>query len=229
MRNLLVSFGIKPKKIIDPNAPRYDDVYARGVASCIDVMLVFLLFEWLFTRINQHLLMGLDREKLGQIDPAAGITAVVSMMHEAHFFSYWLMNSAIQFALIGVVYVGVQWAFHTTPGKWLLGLKIVRRHDHTQLPSRMLYIWRYVAYLVSCAPLMIGVIWASFNKERRTWHDIVSGTVVLDTRPRGWYWQQVKRGFRYLIGKRDASVPVEEPVAEPTTEKRHEDGTKPVD
>ena len=89
MRNLLVPFGLKPKKVIDPNAPRYGDVYARGVAACIDVMLVFMLFEWLFTRINQHLLMGLDREKLGQIDPATGITAVITTMHEAHFFSYW--------------------------------------------------------------------------------------------------------------------------------------------
>ena len=41
---------------------------------------------------------------------------------------------------------------------------------------------RFIAALLSIAFFGLGFIWSLFHKERKTWHDIISKTVVVDLR-----------------------------------------------
>lgn len=223
MKNYFIPLGLRPRPT--ESGPRYADLYERGVAAAIDVTLIFFLFNWLFSRITTALYAHIDAVKFRAIDSTQGFAATFQQLLDANVMQMWLVNFAVQIVIIGVVYVMFQIAYATTPGKWLLGLKLVRYGTHENLkPWR--YVLRYAAYAVSCAPIMLGILWASFNKQHRTWHDYIAGTVVMNTRPSGWYWMQIKRGYRKLRGR--PSVAVEEPVAEPAAEQRHEDGKDAV-
>jgi len=111
----------------------------------------------------------------------------------------WLVSNGIVIGLMGLFIVACQMAYGTTPGKWLLGLKIVR-HETLEPVAHWRYAVRFLAYIPAAAPLMLGIFWMLFNKKRRGWHDYMAGTVVIHTRPKGWYWQQVKRGYRWVRG-----------------------------
>ena len=206
---------------------RYGDIYERSVAAAIDVSVVFLLLNWLFTRITAELFTHIAMDKVAAIDPRAGLLSIISQLWDAQMIQWWWINFIIQIAITGVFYVSCQAAYHTTPGKWLLGLKIVR-HGTEESPSLWRYVLRYVAYIPSCAPLMLGVFYAAFNKQHRAVHDYIAGTDVINTRPPGWYWAQIKCGFRYLKAKLTGSAPLEQPVGEPPAEQRHDDSNKSV-
>lgn len=222
MRHLLTPFGLKPK-------PRkenpYADMYPRALAACID-------FFWIYT-----LIAGLSLWKTDKIYAAFGMSSLaaqpvpqtmIQMSELLWQVRYpWMLDNLVTVLMIGVFYVGSQVVFDTTPGKWLIGVKVVRHGDHAKL-SAWRYMLRYLAYIPASLPLMLGIFWMSFTKERRGWHDYIADTVVLNLRPRGWYWNQVKRGYYRLRGK-TPSAPVEQSVGEPAAEQRHDDGNKPVD
>lgn len=64
-----------------------------------------------------------------------------------------------------------------TPGKWALGLRVVRTD------GRPLTIWRsilrYLAYWLSALPLFLGFVWIIFDAKRQGWHDKIADTCVI--------------------------------------------------
>lgn len=228
MRDWFFIPGIKPKKKRDPNAPRYGDVHDRSLAAALDLLLIYVLFEpLLFRRITMTFDANIDQEKLAAANQSATVGELLHRLHEAHFIENWLANSFVHGVIIMAMIVLAQIFIGNTPGKWILGLKIVRRTTHAKVEP-----WRYVLRICACffaaLPLMIGIIWMMFNRERRGWHDMIAGTVVLNTRPEWWYWEQVKRGFRWVRAKLTGSALQEQPVAEPTASESHQDGDKPI-
>ena len=199
MTRLLSALATWPnKKKPEETGPRYADIQARGIAAAIDLMLLFQLFHRLFDAIAAKLYVGIDQQLLAQSRATGDVRAIIELLIQSQLVGLWLLNALIQVVLIGVVYIGVQWRFGTTPGKWLIGLE-VRRDDAISTPSKWQYFVRYLAYLPSGAALMLGFIWISFNKRRRGWHDMIAQTVVVHRFPRGWVWSQVKRGWRWMV------------------------------
>lgn len=79
----------------------------------------------------------------------------------------------------GFIFYIVCWArWGATPGKRLMGLRIVRSTDLGKI-SGWRAAGRYFAYLLATLPLGLGLLWVVFNKERRGWHDMLAGTRVL--------------------------------------------------
>lgn len=227
MKNWLNYLGPR-RKPRDPNAPRYGDLYERTLAAAIDLLAIYFIFEpILFRHITKSFYAHIDQEKLALAQAATNTKEIVQGLLDAHVIQLWILNSFFQFIIIAVVIVTAQLYAKNTLGKWLLGLKIVRRGTLEPVET-----WRYVVRIIICAvaclPFMLGIVWMVFSKERRGWHDMAAGTVVLNTRPEWWYWNQVKRGFFYLRNRVMPSSTMKEPVAEPTPEQRHEDGDKPI-
>jgi uncharacterized RDD family membrane protein YckC len=46
-------------------------------------------------------------------------------------------------------------------------------------PSASVALLRTAGYFIAAAPLMMGLLWAAFNRKRRGWQDFISGTVVV--------------------------------------------------
>lgn len=189
----------------------YADLMERTVAWTIDLALLYTflrpLFDLLAMQVYRHdTLATIDdvkRVNFGQVwtdGNTAATTGEWGHLIGSPAFHLYLTDLTTSFLLLGILIVGAQWLYGNTPGKWLLGLKIVRRTSLAPI-ARWRYLLRYLAYIPSVGILMLGVVWSHFNRERRTLHDIIAGTVVIQTRPAGWYWGKVKQGFRWVKHK----------------------------
>jgi len=67
-----------------------------------------------------------------------------------------------------------------TPGKMVLKLKIVSAETFGPVKKHNLLL-RYMAYLISAAPLCLGYLWIAFDKKKQGWHDKIANTVVIYT------------------------------------------------
>lgn len=86
-------------------------------------------------------------------------------------------------AVIASVYCIVFWALRgQTPGKWLLGLRVVAVGGGRVGVGRA--VLRFVGYLISALPFYVGFLWV-LGAERRGWHDRIAGTEVVYTRRPG--------------------------------------------
>ena len=80
--------------------------------------------------------------------------------------------------------VGTIWfwrRFMGTPGKIILGLKIVDVDTGGKLSIGQA-IGRYVGYIIAVLPLCLGIFWVGIDKRKQGWHDKLAGTVVIRTR-----------------------------------------------
>lgn len=66
-----------------------------------------------------------------------------------------------------------------TPGKRLLGLRVVRVDGELMTPGTAFLRW--VGYIISKIPLYLGFIWAAFDGRKQGWHDKIAGTCVIRT------------------------------------------------
>jgi uncharacterized RDD family membrane protein YckC len=98
-----------------------------------------------------------------------------------------LQYSSVIFALVILAYYLYFWGFlGYTPGKFLLGLRIVRRDGRKLSIGRSLL--RFFGYWVSALPLFLGFAWIIFDRRRQGWHDKLADTQVIYTgrkSPRG--------------------------------------------
>ena len=102
----------------------------------------------------------------------------------ANFQSLW-QDSPYYFAIGAIVItiftIGYFTFFWTllgfTPGKAVLGLKVVRRNGEKVSFGRSLL--RFFAYWISALPLFLGFLWVLWDPSRRSWHDKIAGTQVL--------------------------------------------------
>ncbi len=183
----------RPKR---PPSP-YGSFYERMMASAIDMAVIFSLFHETFQQMSARLYAQIDPLAIEQFYKVQTISEFFDFAWRSGFAALWMINFTLQIILIGVVFLGCQMLFKTTPGKWLLGLKLTTR-DGVTFPPAWRLVLRYLAYIPSCAPLMLGIFWIMFDKQSRGWHDMISGTQVMTLRPEGWYLAQLKRGYHWI-------------------------------
>ncbi|MBI5624204.1 MAG: RDD family protein [Elusimicrobia bacterium] len=82
------------------------------------------------------------------------------------FSLFWILYTALFLTL-----------WKATPGKHVMGLVVVQANG---LPIDWKHaLTRAVISLVSGGAMALGYLWALRDKDRRTWHDLLAGTVVL--------------------------------------------------
>jgi len=90
-------------------------------------------------------------------------------------------NIAIGSFLVTVLVIGYFTFLWTmvgfTPGKAVLGLKVVRKNGAKITFGRSLL--RFFAYWISALPLFLGFFWVLWDSKRQSWHDKIAGTQVL--------------------------------------------------
>lgn len=100
-----------------------------------------------------------------------GLSVVVDDAHLAGLFAFWYLLHHV-----GLVTEG------GALGHRLAGLRVVRQ-DGSRVPLARACI-REVMRVISLLPLGLGMLWMLDDPERRTWHDLAAGTVVVrESRP----------------------------------------------
>lgn len=136
---------------------QYVGFWARAAAYIIDSIIIMLI-----TMPLLYLVLG-DF----MVDPA-------EMNQFSLPMSYWL----ISFGLPILYILGFWFTKKATPGKMIFSSQIVDAKTGGT-PSKGQYIGRYLGYILSSLPLCLGFLWAAWDKRKQTWHDKLSGTVVV--------------------------------------------------
>ena len=73
-----------------------------------------------------------------------------------------------------------------TLGKLLTGIRIVNEKGQN-LSFLRAFFRNYIGYLVSKVLVMLGFIWILVDKQRRGWHDLITGSWVIVTNKLGFF------------------------------------------
>jgi len=68
-------------------------------------------------------------------------------------------------------------AWGQTIGKMILGLRVVKTDGQPLSFSRALA--RTIVYALSAIPFFLGFFWVGFTSSKRSWHDLIAGTMVI--------------------------------------------------
>jgi uncharacterized RDD family membrane protein YckC len=110
----------------------------------------------------------------------AGLSFLLNLIGEGYdlgetrgiWFAIGLVVFVFFYALIGLT------VFGKTPGKAVMGLRVVGADGSMSLHGRQAFI-RVVTYPLSFVIFGIGLLGVVFNKERRAWHDHFAGSAVV--------------------------------------------------
>jgi len=70
------------------------------------------------------------------------------------------------------------WRYGATPGKITFSARIVDARSGGRPRLARLAI-RYLAYIISAAPLFLGFAWIAIDRRKQAWHDKIAGTRVI--------------------------------------------------
>lgn len=118
------------------------------------------------------------------------VTAPVLYLFYGHDYFFWLFNNDALFASYGildfvinkfvvVILLVLFWqTWGATPGKRLLGCRIVNAADLQPISVKQSII-RIAGYVVAMLPAYLGFIWAAWDKRKQGLHDKLASTVVI--------------------------------------------------
>lgn len=99
---------------------------------------------------------------------------------------YWTLGSNMQGSMDFIItYIFpaaatvLFWVYKSaTPGKMMLGLKVINLKDQQPLKP-MHALGRYISYYPSMLFLCLGFIWVAFDDRKQGWHDKLANTAVV--------------------------------------------------
>ncbi len=148
-------------------AYHYGGFWRRALAMIVDKLFLYCLF-FILTMIEFSILPL--RPYSPRPDAPAGLGEYLT--------GSFMVGHVVVFAIMSAVYFTY---FHgllgQTPGKMLLGLKVIRTSGRnlTYGPAFL----RWVCYAISSIFFYLGFIWAAFNRRKQAWHDKIMGTLVI--------------------------------------------------
>ena len=92
--------------------------------------------------------------------------------------SFFTLEGISRSGLTMLFTVGFWINFVGTPGKLLLGCQVVDADSLDVMNIRQAFV-RFVAYLASMLPLMLGFLWIAKDPRKQGFHDKIANTVVL--------------------------------------------------
>lgn len=135
----------------------------RLLAWLLDVVMSFAFFGYTLFLLSQS------------TSPIQALNSALNLV------TIWLLTSAS----LGFVNAYLVSAFGGTLGKLLTGIAVVdSKGAHLSYPRSIFRL--AVGYFVSGSLLWLGFLWAFFDKNRQTWHDLISDSLVVVINPRGW-------------------------------------------
>lgn len=161
---------------LDDTGVAYGGVIRRIVAALLDGVIVTLIMAGIGIALGLGAAFGGAGGLAALTDPGALSEAAAGAAGA---------QAASKMMWVGLLMMGIVLAYYivplalpmrATPGKAILGLAVTDRgHDRIGMGRSL---WRYIAMSLT-APFLIPLLLGIFNRERRTLHDMMAGTVVI--------------------------------------------------
>jgi uncharacterized RDD family membrane protein YckC len=150
---------------------RYGGFWRRSFAFLIDKVILYFVSMLLF--LIGLLALGLRGEMFCRI-PASP----EDMTHGMGAFALLYLAAAL---LAGTAYfTWFHWIGGRTPGKMLLGLRVIQVSGDPMTPG--VAFLRWVGYLISGPLFCLGFLWIAFDGRKQGWHDKIAATLVIRER-----------------------------------------------
>lgn len=179
--SILSSINAIQKVKKDDNGICYVTGLRRYLSVLLDLIIIVLFLQFCGQALNQLFMSSESSKILGQIAAKYQMQVPLSAEETAmqsKLIKLLVLNQIVQFIML-FSYVAYMWIrFGATPGKLLLGLRVVNAQTFEKLTLKQA-IKRFFSFILSTAPLFLGFIWASFDKRCQTWHDKIADTVVV--------------------------------------------------
>ena len=136
--------------------------WVRFVGLFIDGLIFFvveLVLGAIFTTTTTEVVSGVAvTVRTGSSLP----TVIIILLELAYFSWFWTNRGA-------------------SPGQQLVGIRVVDSETGGPLkPSQA--VVRYIGYLISGIPLLLGYLWAAWDPKKQGWMDKLAGTQVVRSR-----------------------------------------------
>lgn len=145
----------------------YAGFWRRAVAYGIDKLILQVFCIILFT-VGMSL-QGGDYLVLS----STGQQQSDSMLIGGGFWSYFIMSVILDM----VYFTWFHGADGRTPGKMMLGLRVVRTTGESMTFGFAFLRW--VGYQISKLVFYLGFIWIAFDKRKKGWHDKIADSIVV--------------------------------------------------
>jgi uncharacterized RDD family membrane protein YckC len=143
--------------------------FSRSAAFLIDLIILSLTATFIVFMIQEIVnFFGLTNFLARITNQSVTLTVVTRIAVSFLYYFYSLIYFSLFWTLIG-----------STPGKYLLGLRILRTNGKKISFFRGLV--RAFCYYISALLLFMGFIWIIFDKRRQGLHDKIAGTIVIYT------------------------------------------------
>lgn len=160
-----------------PGAPRfasYAGFVSRGMAMVVDLLILGTV--WVAGGIAANFVArtsGLSQIVALLEGMFSWVTPLQQLVLSAGFSLFALLS-------LGLFYFTFFYTFGgATPGKYLLGLRVVRSDGHALSGAQAAL--RTVAYAASALPVYAGFLNVLLDDRRRAYHDLLTRTVVVHT------------------------------------------------
>lgn len=168
----------KPK----PLPFHYAGFNRRMWAATVDTLLLLLitpLLDLLSPGSDITLDLAAVQEKMAmQTDGRHALGVFWQAMVDAGVVHHWLVNTAIQTAVLCALTAFFWHRWGATPGKMLLRMKVVDAATEAPITGKQIAL-RLIGYCISSAVFLFGFLWIGFDKKKQGWHDKIAGTVVV--------------------------------------------------
>ena len=147
---------------------RYGGFWRRLFAFLIDEVILYFVSLILF--LIGLLALGLKGDMMGHVLSSLGDPA-----HGIGLFALLYIAASL---LAGMIYfTGFHGIAGRTPGKMLLGLRVIQASGDPITPG--IAFLRWVGYLISGLLFCLGFLWVAFDGRKQGWHDKIAATLVI--------------------------------------------------
>jgi uncharacterized RDD family membrane protein YckC len=150
-------------EISEAPRPRWGGCARRGLAFLTDLLVLAALSSILFFLVYVGFTVGMaaHRQRLSS-DYLIGLTR------------FFVLGEILLVSGYFVLFHGME---GKTPGKWLLGLRVVGAEQRSIGYRRALV--RFLGYFPAIFSFGLGILWIVLSREKRGWHDFLAGTWVV--------------------------------------------------
>ncbi len=144
---------------------RYAGFFTRLLAFTIDALIITVVIT-ITSALASFILQTFNAAEVTKIFVGGLLGVVLALFYLSYYLGLWL-------------------AAGQTPGKRIMGLRIVRTDGERLRVGNALR--RLVGYWLSSF-LFLGFLWALVDQRRQGWHDKLAGTIVVYT------WAEEEKG-----------------------------------